>query len=151
MRFARGAEVGIHAEVDFHAPVLEPRAAPLRKVRRKPSGWRHDRARHWQEARFGAVRVETRDGQHWLAVAVYVGGLDPDTVCVELYADPLDGGKPLRQMMVRGRVLDDAENGYEYRGRVPGSRDASNYPPRLLPYHPAPGVPLEAAEIRWQR
>jgi glycogen phosphorylase len=34
---------------------------------------------------------------------------------------------------------------------VPASRPATDYTPRLVPYHPDARVPLEANEILWQR
>jgi glycogen phosphorylase len=40
---------------------------------------------------------------------------------------------------------------YVYDARIPAQRPASDYTPRLVPYHPAAVVPLEAHEILWQR
>ncbi|HTU02990.1 MAG TPA: alpha-glucan family phosphorylase, partial [Candidatus Sulfotelmatobacter sp.] len=57
--------------------------------------WRRDLA-DWPEARFGVVRVETRENQHHFTVQVYLGGLNPEAVRVELFADALDGGEPVR-------------------------------------------------------
>ena len=53
--------------------------------------------------------------------------------------------------MARGRKLDGPSHGYEYDVRVPAVRATDDYTPRLLPYHPAAVVPLEAPEILWQR
>jgi hypothetical protein len=52
--------------------------------------WQQHLAQHWSEARFGAVAVETRGDLHHFAVALALGGLDPEAVRVEIYADPLD-------------------------------------------------------------
>ncbi len=113
--------------------------------------WGRDLAAHWPAARFGAVRVETRNDQHRFAVQVHLGELDPEAVRVELFADPLDGGKPVRQAMARGRKLEGAGNAYEYAAGVPASRPHADYTPRLIPQHPDAAVPLEAGEILWQR
>ena len=112
--------------------------------------WRRRLAEHWQEARFGPVRVETQGAQHHFMVEVYFGNLDPDGVRVELYADPVNG-EPVRHVMARGRTLDGPGIRYEYGGSVPASRPASDYTPRLVPHHPAAAVPLETHEILWQR
>jgi starch phosphorylase len=53
--------------------------------------------------------------------------------------------------MVRGRKLDGPGNRYEYTVSIPAVRAPGDYTPRLVPYHPAAGVPLEAHEILWQR
>lgn len=105
----------------------------------------------WSEARFGTAHVETREGQHQFTVQVYLGGLDPEAVRVELFADPVNGGEPVRQAMARGRKLEGPGNGCEYVGSVPATRSAADYTPRLVPQHPEAAVPLEAAEILWQR
>ncbi len=112
--------------------------------------WQRNLAAHWSEARFGAVAVQTRDDHHQFVVQLSLGGLDPEAVRVELYADPTDGGEPARHVLARDRTL-AAPDAYEYRGRVPASRPASDYTPRLVPHHPAALVPLEAPQILWPR
>jgi starch phosphorylase len=115
------------------------------------AAWRRSLAQHWREALFGAVRVETEGAQHHVVVEVSLGNLDPESVRVELYADPADGEEPARHTMARAQRINGPGNRYEYRGSVPASRPAGDYTPRLLPYHPAATVPLEASEILWQR
>ena len=97
------------------------------------------------------LQVETAAEQHVFQLPVYVGELDPDAVQVELYADPVDGGAPLRQGMTRGAPLAGATNGYTFCAHVPASRPVTEYTPRLIPHHPEAAVPLEAAQILWQR
>ncbi|MEB2344190.1 MAG: alpha-glucan family phosphorylase [Deltaproteobacteria bacterium] len=109
--------------------------------------WQRRLAEHWRDVRFGALRVETRDGRHHFAIPLELGGLDPEAVRVELYADP-SGGEPALAPMARERRPDGS---YEYRGRVPALRPAGDYTPRLVPHHPLARVPLEAPWILWQR
>jgi len=113
--------------------------------------WQRRLVEHWDVARFGALRVETRGDQHQFAAEVYLGGLDPNAIRVELYANPVAGDEPLRQAMKRGRELGGSDAGYEYRASVPASRPAGDYTPRLVPHHPEAGTPLEAPHILWQR
>jgi starch phosphorylase len=112
--------------------------------------WQHALAQHWGEVRFGDLRVETAADHHLFQVPVYLGGLDPDAIQVELYADAQNGVAPLRQVMTRGDRLADA-NGHVYSARVPSARPAADYTPRVIPHHPAAAAPLEAAQILWQR
>jgi len=114
-------------------------------------GWRRELAQHWPDARFGAVRAATQGTRHQISVEVYLGRLDPEAVRVELYADGANGGEPERHAMARGRKLDAPGNGYEYEVSISAVRATGDYTPRLLPYHPAAVVPLEAHEILWQR
>jgi starch phosphorylase len=113
--------------------------------------WERHLSERWHEARFGALRVVTREGRHWFSVEVYLGRLDPDAIRVELFADALNAGAPACQPMARGRRLDAPDGGHEYTADVPLSRPAGDYTPRLVPYHPEAAVPLEATEILWQR
>ncbi len=113
--------------------------------------WQRAVAQHWAAVHFGPLQVETVAEEHVFQLPVYVGELDPDAVRVEVYADPINGGAPLRQEMTRGAPLAGATNGYTFRACVPASRPATAYTPRLIPHHPEAAVPLEAAQILWQR
>jgi starch phosphorylase len=53
--------------------------------------------------------------------------------------------------MIRGHQLVGAVHGYVYNAQVPASRPVSDYTPRVIPYHPDAIIPLEAAQILWQR
>jgi starch phosphorylase len=113
--------------------------------------WRRALVRHWPEARFGAFRVETRGGAYHIASEVYLGGLEPESVRVQLYADPANGAAPERHVLACRRKLDGPGNGYEFGASIPASRAATDYTLRLLPFHPRAAVPLETREILWQR
>jgi starch phosphorylase len=127
------------------------RAADKGEIGAQLVAWGRHLGEHWLEARFGAVQVETREGQHQFTVEVSLGALDADAIRVELFADPVDGGEPVRQEMTRTRKLERVAGGYEYTGTVLASRAAGHYTPRLVPHHREASVPLEATEILWQR
>lgn len=112
--------------------------------------WQRHLAEHWHEAHFGAVRVETHEEEHGFTVELGLGRLDPDVVRVELYANAVEGGEPLRQAMTRVRPL-EASHVYEYSASVPASRPAGDFTPRLVPHHPEAVTPLDALQILWQR
>ena len=113
--------------------------------------WKQTLEKKWANMRFGDFKVETAEGQHLFSIQVYLDGLDPDNIRVELYADGVDGGDPLTQSMILGQQLVGAENGYIYNAQVPTARPASDYTARIRPYHPCVAVPLESALILWQR
>ncbi|MGE5217570.1 MAG: DUF3417 domain-containing protein, partial [Chloroflexota bacterium] len=112
--------------------------------------WRTAVERHWPKLRFGEVRVETDEGGHLFHVQVYLGDLDFDAVQVELFAESPNGREPIRRTMTRGERLVGAR-GFSYSARVPAERPATDYTPRIVPFHPAAQVPLEQACILWQR
>jgi glycogen phosphorylase len=113
--------------------------------------WRQAMAAHWPEARFGGMTAEMRDARRRVAVQVHLGALDPDAVCVELYADPANDGKPERHTMQRTQTLDESVDSHEYCVSIPATRALDDYTPRLFPRHPLASAPLEASEILWQR
>ena len=112
--------------------------------------WRKSIERHWSNLRFGEVRVETEPSWHFFQVQVYLDDLDSTAVQVELFAEPLKGGEAIRQRLERGEQLVGAR-GFNYSGRVSASRPATDYTPRVVPFHSAAQVPLEATSILWQR
>ena len=97
------------------------------------------------------MKVETRDGQHLFDIQAYLGELDPTAVRVELFADGVNGGSPVRHEMNLVRQLAGASGGYVYSETVSASRPPTDYTARLVPHYDGVAVPLEAARILWQR
>jgi starch phosphorylase len=111
--------------------------------------WKRSLEWKWSDLRFGEVNVTSDEEKHAFEVQVYVGGLDPDSVQVEIYANGEDGRQPVHQEMVRGKKLAGA-NGFLYNIQVPSDRPATAYTARVVPNFPGVAVPLEAAQILWQ-
>ena len=113
--------------------------------------WQRDIARHWGSVRFGRIDIETRDGQHYLRAEVFPGGLSPDVLSVEIYADPVDGGASVVQIMNAGQPAADSSGLLIYSGSVPATRPGSDFTPRIRPRHANVSVPLEAPQVLWAR
>jgi starch phosphorylase len=58
-------------------------------------------------------------------VQVYLGALNPNAVRVELCADGVAGGAPVREEMQRERRTDGGTNASTYRARVAAARPAT--------------------------
>jgi starch phosphorylase len=113
--------------------------------------WQHSLEQKWATLHFGEVKVETRGEQHVFEVQVYLNDIDPEAVRVELYADGINGGAPVRQEMKRVRQLVGASGGYLYSSGVSAARPPADYTARVIPHRDGVAVPLEAARILWQR
>ena len=111
--------------------------------------WHEALSKHWSALRFGSATVDQQGEKYIFQVQVYLDELDPDAVKVELYAEGLNGGAPLRQPMNRGEHLVGSANGFIYTARLPATRPASDYTPRLIPHHSEASVPLETSFILW--
>jgi starch phosphorylase len=111
--------------------------------------WQRKLAAGWNSVAFGPLKVESTDKGRRFEVIVYVGNLEPDAIRVELFADGQNGGEPFRMPMDRGAKL--ADGGFLYSAATDSGRDANDFTPRVMPYHPGASVPLEANQILWQR
>ena len=149
-RFSANRAVREYTEQHYlsAASAYRERAADQGAVGRQMVDWRHVLEQHWATLHFGEVKVETRGEQHLFEVQVYLNGLDPKAVRVELYAD---GDPPFRQEMTRGRHLTGASGGYVYSAAVSAALASKDYTARVIPHCVGVSVPLEAAHILWQR
>jgi starch phosphorylase len=113
--------------------------------------WQQTIAGQWKTVRFGSVSVETHDNLHIFGVQVLPGDLPLDDLRVELYAEPLQEGESAVHAMTASAQGADAKGTVTYSAQVAASRPASDYTPRIVPYHAGVSVPLEAGQIFWQR
>jgi starch phosphorylase len=133
------------------AATYRERAADKGAVGRQMVEWQHAMQQAWPALRFGEMNVETNGDRHMFEAQVYLGDLDPSAVRIELYADGVNGGGPVRQEMERVRQLPGGAGGYAYRAPVPAIRPATDYTARAIPQHTGVAVPLEDERILWQQ
>lgn len=112
--------------------------------------WQNALEQKWAALRFGEVKIETDGEQQIFEIQVYLDELDPEAVRVDLFADGVGGGAPVRLEMKRVRQLVGPIGGYVYRAPVPATRSATDYTARVIPRHDGVAIPLEAAHISWQ-
>jgi starch phosphorylase len=127
------------------------RAADKGAMGRGIVGWQHALKEKWIALRLGEVKVEARGDQCLFEAQVYLNDIDPKAVRVELCADGINGSGPIRQEMIQVRQLTDASSGYVYSASVSAARSVKDYTVRVVPYFAGVAVPLEAAQILWQR
>ena len=113
--------------------------------------WRQEVERKWGAVRFGERTLKTGAGQHVFGVQVWLETLAPQALRVELYADGVNGGPPVRLEMTRLHPLAGATGGYAYSATVGADRPPTDYTVRLMPHCDGVAVPLEEARILWQR
>jgi len=113
--------------------------------------WQQEIEQHWSTVRFGPVEIKTHDGQHFFQVEVSLGALSQDQLRVELYADSVQGGEPVHEVMTVPESGAESHGVLAYTAQVPATRPATDYTVRIIPHHPNASVPLEAGQILWQR
>ena len=101
--------------------------------------------------RFVDVNVETLEPRHQFEVRVFLAGLDPEGLRVELYADGPNNEDSVRREMTLVRETEDDDGEFVYRVSVPATRPPEDYTPRIIPCRHEIAVPLETPFILWQR
>ena len=152
-RFSANRTVREYTEQHYlpAAMAYRARARDRGAIGAQVANWQQTLEQNWAALHFGEVKTTSDKAGHAFEVEVHLGGLDPSSVRVELYAERVNGGEPDRQEMQRARPMAGASDGWIYRAVVPLARPSADYTPRLLPQHASAAVPLEAAHILWQR
>jgi starch phosphorylase len=111
--------------------------------------WQAELSSHWQALRFGSATVERKGDDYFFQVQVFLGELNPQAVSAEIYANGENGGAPALFRMNRGERLEESAFDFVYTAQIPATRPASDFTPRLVAYHHAASLPLEAPFILW--
>jgi starch phosphorylase len=131
---------------------LRERTAGAGELARELVAWHEHIERTWHSIRFGNVALASKGGASSCAVQVYLGDADPESIRVELYADPRhEREPPFRAVMTQGDPIPGAVGGWHYQSTVSGDRPASDFTARVVPYHLGARIPLESQRILWQR
>ncbi len=127
------------------------RAADNGRVARDLVTWSRMLGANWKDVRFGEVRVTPGEGIWHFDAQLYMGEIAPDSIRVELYADPVGNEDPVRIVMSRDGAIAGALNSHRYLADAPSTRPIEHYTPRAIPVHTEVMVPLEESHIRWFR
>ena len=113
--------------------------------------WRLSLEQKWGKLHFGAVKVETRDGQYFFEAQLFLNDLDPDAVRVELFADGIVGSVPTRLEMRPMPQQAGTPGCQVYGAAVAAIRPVTDYKARVIPFLAGVAVPLEDTHILWQQ
>jgi starch phosphorylase len=105
----------------------------------------------WPSVHFGKVSVKDQDDKHGFQVEVYLNGLSPGDVRVELFANPVANGTPVRQQMSLMGKTAGSPAFHVYSATASASRPLSDYTPRILDATRGLAIPLEESRVLWQK
>ena len=129
------------------AAAFDHRTASGDAVARQLNSWQLMVAAEWPYVHFEQCNVE-REGEHWLFWATAnIGGLSESQVVAELCAVDPDTRKMVALPMDVQRA---AGTTIACRARVPASRPAEHFTPRLRPVHPD-RLATEVPWVKWQK
>ena len=106
---------------------------------------------HWPQLRFGDLEIQEEEGHFIFKIPVFLHGLDPEAIRVQLYAEPREGEEPDIHPMIRSKEVLNPTPGFSYSARIPVRRPAGDYTPRIIPALDGALVPIEANLILWYR
>lgn len=153
-RFSANRAVREYTET-FYLPASAAyvaRAADGGRKARALLRWSEEIAAHWPTLRFGEMRTRTAGDTRFVQVEVHLGGISPEMIAVELYADAeTQGAPPFRVAMVAQAETPQPGGPRIYTASAPASRPESSYTPRLMPRNPELHLPLEMPLILWQK
>jgi starch phosphorylase len=152
-RFSASRTVREYTEQHYlpAAATYRERAADKGAVGMNIVNWDHTLREKWTTLRFGDLKVQTNATHHSFEAEVFLNGLDPNLVRVELYASAINGSSPIQQEMARVRQDAGADSGYAYVAQVPATRPVTDFTARVIPHCDGVVIPLEDARIQWQR
>jgi starch phosphorylase len=104
--------------------------------------WQKELADNWDKLRFGTFKVETKGDRHEFEIQVYLDGLDPKAVKVQLYAEG---------SLVDMKLMKTFPDLHVYQASTASSRPTNDYTPRVIPFFHGVNVPLEERQILWQK
>jgi len=131
------------------AEAFRQRSEQNGQIGKEIAAWQQALSQQWEGIKFVQTKVTTQNGQHQFSVSVYLNGVDPQAVTVQLYAEHANGDASLHLKMER-MDPQTAPHTFEYKINVPANRPATDFTPRLIPFKEGVSVPLENPHILWQ-
>ncbi len=152
-RFSANRTVREYTEQHYlpAAAAYQTRSANNGTLGKQIIDWQQAVDREWDSLRFGEVRVQSNPEHHVFEVDFFLNNLDADAVRIELFANGIDGGDPVREMMKYVGPKTEASDWYTYQATIWAARPPSDFTARAIPQHTGVSVPLECTRILWQR
>src|SRR5699024_7219357 len=104
----------------------------------------------WSGVHFVEEEVERVENGYAFKIDLFLNGMDPGSISVELFADGQNGSLP-EKIKMQPVSAPGNENKYLYEATVPTTRPADDYTIRLVPAYENISGPLEDNLVLWQR
>lgn len=131
------------------AAAFRHRIAQKGQVAKELRRWDKRLRQHWHEVHCGNLVVSEKKGGWELEVQIYLGEVSPDSVQVQIYADPLEMDTPVCEVMQCHATIPGALNGHLYRCMLHTTRPYTDFTPRIVANHPDALTPTENNLILW--
>jgi glycogen phosphorylase len=127
------------------------RAAGNSALGKKIVQWKQETDQHWPHLAFGESTVRNTSDHHIVDLQVFLGGIDAQSIAVQLFAGALPNGEIFKAEMNAVGPVEGKEAGWTwYHGEAPATRPAGDFTARIIPRNEDISVPLEYGRILWQ-
>ncbi len=126
------------------------RAAGNGAVGKSIASWENTVNGKWGAVHFGQIKVSTHAGRHTFEAELFLEGLDPKAIQVELFANAIDGGARVREEMTYAPQITGPTGGAVFTAQVSATRSVTDYTARVIPRYEGIAIPLEDSRILWQ-
>ncbi len=137
---------------DFYlpaVPILRARHADKGALAKNLLSW-HTRIQNaWPSVFLLNLHLSPQNGRQHALVSAFLGDLSPADVAVELYADAAPGHAPARLPLIWDKMPGGPGSVCAFSALLPPGRPASDYTPRIVPYHAGALLPQEAPYVTW--
>jgi starch phosphorylase len=125
------------------------RAGDSGRLAKELADWESFVRLHWHKVHMSNLEIHELPDGWTFSLHVYLGEIPPESVQVQLYAEPAEGGDGAAQVMECSSEIPGATHGYIYRCPVATARPASDFTPRVIAWHPEARIPAEVNLIQW--
>lgn len=108
----------------------------------------HELMKRWDTIKFGKVQIESERQKHHFKVPIWLNGLNPQNVLVELFAEGMNGSASENIRMKNDWMGEEGE--HNFYAQVITDRPTDHFTVRILPNYESVSVPLENNLILWQ-
>lgn len=150
-RFSANRTVREYTE-NYYLPLAESyikRTTEIEVAGKKIVDIKNDLRNRWGQINFGDMQVDPIENGYTFHVPIWLNGIDPEKVFVQLYADGINSEAQEKIKMETDSIVHNGA--YKYVAQVETSRAVDDYTARIIPCHEGISAPLENNLILWQR
>jgi starch phosphorylase len=102
----------------------------------------------WNEIHFGEVKSNHIENGYSFSAMIYLAGINPDNILIELYAD---GKDEVQAERIEMKLQSPVGEMHVYHAEIITRRQPNDYTVRVIPRYENITVPLEDNHIIWQQ
>lgn len=125
------------------------RTADSGRLAKELADWESFVRRHWHKVHMSNLEIQEMADGWSFSLHVYLGEIPPESVQVQLYAEPTEDDAAVPHAMECRSGIPGATHGYVYHCPVATARPASDFTPRAIAWHPEARIPAEVNLILW--